>query len=199
MKYLAFILLLLPFLGISQIYTPQVKITDTTFDFQFEGVTKAAIDSSGIIRSKSAIHANFFCPDSTISYSFTTDDVWQKLTNDYDSLYSTGEEDGITINYDTLIVGSIGGDWDGFVKLNFEGSNGVTYKIRFFNITQSVGYPVGGAETARGSGNLVKMFSSPYIYNLNPGDKIIIQVQTDNDSGDITIRSSNIKLYYIHD
>ena len=46
-KLLIILFIVVSFAALGQTYTPHIKITDSTFDFQFNGVTKLSIDSTG--------------------------------------------------------------------------------------------------------------------------------------------------------
>ena len=142
------------------------------------------------------IHLFYYFGDSTVTYSFAVSDTWYQLTNASDSLWIKAENDGFTNIGDTIIP-NISGDYDFEAKLNYIASNGVTQNIRFYNVTQAVGIPAGGANTGRGSGNELAIIVSAYGEDINAGDKIILQIRQDA-TPDITLRSSSIKARLLH-
>lgn len=131
----------------------------------------------------------------TEAFSIANSGTWYKLTNGTLDLYTIAESDGLDSSEDEATILQ-SGDYDFEAHLSFEGANGVTYSARFFNITTNSPIPTGSAETGRGAGNIVTISVSAYA-ECSEGDVIKIEIMGDS-SGDITLKSSTIKIKLAH-
>lgn len=158
--------------------------------------TNDTVKINGVLKSTKAIHLFSYFGDSTVTFSFAAADTWYHLTNANDTLWNWQELDGFTVKEDTITVLE-SGDYDLTCHLGFDGSNGQTYSVRFYNATQGIGIPTACPNTARGSGNIISVNVSAYASGINAGDEIVLQIKNDG-TGSATLKNSVIKIYLVH-
>ena len=142
----------------------------------------------------SPIHSFLYFGDSTISLSYTTS--WAHLTNTGDSMFIQSELNGFTVSDDTITV-IYGGDYDLDGSFTHDGDNGETVSIRFYNVTQTAGIPVAGANTMRAANNFMSTTVMGY-GEINAGDKIIVQYKGDA-SGTSVFKNGAIRIHRLHE
>ena len=142
----------------------------------------------------SPIHLFMYFGDSTISLSYSTS--WAHLTNTGDSRFIQSELNGFTVSDDTITV-IYGGDYDLDGSFTHDGDNGETVSIRFYNVTQTAGIPVAGANTMRAANNFMSTTVMGY-GEINAGDKIIVQYKGDA-SGTSVFKNGAIRIHRLHE
>lgn len=140
------------------------------------------------------IHMFVYFGDSTISKSYTTS--WAHLTNAIDSMFIQTELDGFTMSGDTISITS-GGDYDFLANFTHDGDNGETVSTRFYNVTQTTGIPVAGAQTMRGANNFGSTSIIAYS-EIDAGDKIVVQYKGDG-SGTAVYKNGVIRITRVHE
>ena len=156
----------------------------------------STVTVNGELKVAYASHLFAYFGDSTVTYTFAASDTWYHLSNASDSLWLYTEKDGFTVSNDTITIRE-SGDYDLVFVLGMGGSNGTTYNFRFYNVTQTIGIPVGQPFTGSGATNFGQIVLSSYC-ECTAGDEIVIQVRADA-TNDLTLKSSIIKINKIHE
>ena len=131
-----------------------------------------AISEVNDLVDQNLIHMFIYFGDSTTSLSYTTS--WAHLTNTGDSLFIQEELEGFTMTDDTITIIN-GGDYDFTGSFAHDGDNGETVSVRFYNVTQTTGIPVAGANTMRAANNFMSTTVIGYS-EIDAGDEIVYRV-----------------------
>jgi len=140
------------------------------------------------------VHLFVYFGDSTVSKSYTTS--WAQLTNATDSLFIQTELVGFTMSGDTITVVN-SGDYDFLGNFAFDGDNGETINMRYYNVTQTSGIPIAAAVTTRGANNFESLSVIAYA-ELAAGDKIVAQYKGDA-SGTAVFKNGVIRITRLHE
>jgi len=207
MRRFIYILLILPVFVFGQATEDSIatyidsKIPDNTTGSITPADLRDVFDLLNISKSsgQSADYDHLFgyFGDSTVTFTITTQDTWYHLSNATDSLYRYAEVGNFTVTEDTIIFPSTE-YYDLSCVLTFEGSANQDYKLRFYNVTQATGIPVGQSTTGQGAGDAVQIHIQSH-WQVNANDRVILQFANDDNTGDATLRSSNILIEYAHD
>lgn len=139
-------------------------------------------------------HMFIYFGDSAVSKSYSTS--WATLTNATDSVFIQYELDGFTVFNDSIKVTN-GGDYHLEGQFTHDGDNGETVSIRFYNVSDGAGVPVGGAQTTRGANNFGSTPVSAY-YDFAAGDTVIVQYKGDA-SGTAVFKNASILINRLHE
>jgi hypothetical protein len=161
-----------------------------------EAITKirGSLFVTGNIYEDDIIHLFSYFGDSAVSLAYSTS--WTHLTNVGYSMYVHDELDGFTISNDTITI-LRAGDYDLTAFHTHDGDNAETVSIRFYNVTQTAGCPVAGANTTRGANNFMTTPVSSY-FEFAANDKLILQYKGDAN-GTAVFKNGIIKIYYKHE
>jgi len=138
-------------------------------------------------------HAFIYFGGSAVSVSYTT--AWAHFTNAWDSVFIQYELDGFTVSNDTITITN-SGDYSFLGNSAHDGDNGETVSMRFFNVTQTEGIPVGGAQTMRGINNFGSTIVLGYGH-ITAGDKIVMHYKGDGN-GTAVFKNSAILIELKH-
>ena len=175
------------------------SITDhrTELDALGDSITDHRTDITALQSSVQATedyHMFIYFGDSTVSLSYSTS--WAHFTNATDSIFIQYELDGFTVSGDTITITN-GGDYVFQGKLTHDGDNGETVSARFFNVTQTAGIPVAGAQTMRAANNFGSTPIQGY-YDITAGDKVVLQYRGDAN-GTAVFKNGSILIYRLHE
>ena len=202
MKKLIFIFALIPVIGFGQTPEPLVdlskyhddtrrwEMTDNNFNFLDGSITALEEEDTESV----AYHMFIYFGDSTVSLSYTTS--WAHLTNAMDSLFIQYELDGFTVSGDTITITNTG-DYTFNAQFTHDGDNGETVSLRFYNVTQTDGIPVAGANTTRAANNFMSTPVEGY-YDVTAGDKVVVQYKGDA-SGTAVFKNGSILIQRLHE
>jgi len=199
-KILIFIFVLMSFAAYGQLDTIDLKISyfgipsiPGQADFMRNEAYKM---NRGLVEMDtllSPVHLFMYFGDSTISLSYSTS--WAHLTNTIDSVFIQSELNGFTVSGDTITV-MYGGDYDLDGTFAHDGDNGETVSIQFYNVTQTEGIPVAGANTMRIANNFMSTTVMGYA-EIDAGDKVVVQYKGDA-SGTSVFKNGAIRIHRLH-
>lgn len=167
--------------------------TTATGDWTIDG----DLHVTGMVDAMTLPHMFAYFGDSTITYTFAASDTWYHLTNATDSMWIYSELEDFTVSGDTLIFG-VSGDYNLDAHLGYAGGNGITYAIRYYNVTQGAPIPTAIPNTGRGTGNVISNNIATYAEGIAAGDRVVLQIKADA-TVDATLKNSTIRIQYLHD
>ena len=161
-------------------YTDKVIQTDTV------KVNNDLIVTGEIYNEINHLYAMFY--DSTIVTTLTQD-VWQQVTNTTKTLYSTAEQDGITILGDTIVFSKAGG-YDVYFEFN---NVGIDKKEYHYRILQKNGSTVVRSYNKYASTGIQQVRNEKAYIQANAGEKVWCEIMSPSPvPGDVTIQGAKV-------
>lgn len=126
--------------------------------------------------------------DSTITLSLTQN-VWQQVTNPTKTLYSTAEQDGITISGDTIVFSKAGG-YDVYFEFNCTGIDSKDYHYRILQKNGTT--TVRSYNKYASTGTQVIRNEKAYVH-VAAGSKVWCEIMSPSSApGNVTIQGAKI-------
>lgn len=151
---------------------------------------------SGYVKSETVNHAYGGFQDSAVVMDMAVG-VWKPISNASKNLFTTVENDGVTIQNDTLTV-LAAGDYSGTVTVTFAADAITNWKLRLYNVTQArqEGFWIGGSSNSNAD---YFPLTIPVHLITVAGDKITFDLMNESDNSDATLKSCVYLFTYTHE
>lgn len=171
-----------------------IKATNQPSDLGKYNVTINS--STGELYAQELAHAFYGFADSSRSMSLSSNATWYHVTNPAKNLWINYEDDYVSKNGDTIILGQAA-HWEFHYHVVFTGSTGVWFKARLYNVTKAQVIPIPTAATAEGA-NYTSIGNTAYCTNCDSGDKILLQMIAESNSQTITLIDGSVLVKATH-
>lgn len=204
MKKLIFILALIPILLVGQIPDPLVDLSeyhDYNRLFEMADLNFTNITEGGYLQPK--IHVtvlDYSPPHGSLAFADSaaviplTQNVWGKVTNGNNDLYTVIDADGITSAGDSITV-ITPGDYVIWISLSFMGGPSDQYHAAVYKNAVITSFESHRKTSNNDTGN---MSINGYLEDLAAGDDISYYIRNTGDNDDPTLVSSQITIFMLH-
>jgi len=166
-----------------------IDVTDSTAVF-----TTIDVDSTvTAVLDYEPPHGSMVFADSAAVIALTQN-VWAKITNAANDLYTVVDADGITVAGDTITV-ITPGDYVIWVGLSFEGGPSDVFHIAIYKNFAITPFEMHRKTANADTGNAAM---NGLLDNLAAGDDISIYIRNTGDNDDATLVSSQVTIFMIH-
>ena len=169
-------------------------ITVTTATITTATVTNADIDSATIV------HLDYDPPHGAMSFADSafvvalSQNVWGKITNVANDLFTVQDADDITIAGDSMTI-AVDGDYILNWSLSFSGGPSDVFQIVVYKNAVLESVKMSRKTSNADTGN---MGLPVYIENLVVGDDLSFYIRNTGDNDDATLVASSIYIYMLH-